>query len=867
MTGDVTVVLGGKLTVLPGTVVKCQPKTDDRQGGADKNLIELIIDGGELIASGTESERIIFTSAAENPEKGDWYGIRHLKGSLTFRYCDVSFSKIGLSVEGSVPNPVEHCSFSNSITGVGVNTSAKFVDCSFKNNSTGVWFKNIRLERCDVSGNENRGILGNGIGYFEECVITGNGEEGIRASRTVTINNCTIRKNNGEGLVISKLQWGNNTATISDSVITENAASGISVEKGELTIANCTITSNAGAGIDMSASYGKITADNCVISENGGEGINMASNDNRGNKTVNISNCEIMGNKGIGINVDSGSYANTVDIVSCKIMRNSGGGISIISSSTNAVAINNCMIEGNGGIGVNIPKGENTVTMNGSSIALNDGAGIDMGGGSNSVIRVDNCSIILNTGVGIAGHSGLVELNGCLVKGNSGSGVGGGTVSVTDSIIANNGGTGISLRSVGEKGINANQISQNNIGIEIKSSSEKLEGITGNDILNNIMYELKNSGRAEVIAADNYWGEPTTTELKNGVDNLTMIYDRHDDPNVGPVTISKYRTEPVREDTEIPPPPEPKPVTGKGRFTLRLKKGLNMISLPVKPDTPYTARSFIEKLGATVIVRYDTSSGKFIPFIPEVNEGDGFQIEGGQGYIVNVMEDKEVTFEGTVWSNAPPISAGNLPNTSWAFLIGGTLLSEDGKFASGRYTLIIRNLRTGRVSLAAVGYPGEGRFIGAFVDMSHGDVVEEGDIIEVKVIGGDGEVVAGPVRHRVTVEEVERAYGVVELCIGDVIPSRTCLLPNYPNPFNPETWIPFRLAEGGEVRIRIYDLQGRLVKELNLGRLGPGSYINKAKAAYWDGRSDQGEQVASGVYVCQMVAGEKTFVRKMVILR
>ena len=268
-----------------------------------------------------------------------------------------------------------------------------------------------------------------------------------------------------------------------------------------------------------------------------------------------------------------------------------------------------------------------------------------------------------------------------------------------------------------------------------------------------------------------------------------------------------------------------------------------------------------------MIVRYDTSSGKFIPFIPEVNEGDGFQIEGGQGYIVNLLEDREVTFEGTAWSNAPPISAGDLPNTSWAFLIGGTLLSEDGKFASGRYTLIIRNLRTGRVSLAAVGYPGEGRFIGAFVDMSHGDVVEAGDIIEVKAVGENGEVVAGPIRHRVGVDEVERVYGVVELRIGDVMPSRTCLLPNYPNPFNPETWIPFRLAEDSEVVIRIYDIRGRLVRELNFGRLKAGVYESKGEAAYWDGRSDQGEQVASGVYVCQMVAGEKTFVRKMVILR
>lgn len=109
----------------------------------------------------------------------------------------------------------------------------------------------------------------------------------------------------------------------------------------------------------------------------------------------------------------------------------------------------------------------------------------------------------------------------------------------------------------------------------------------------------------------------------------------------------------------------------------------------------------------------------------------------------------------------------------------------------------------------------------------------------------------------------------VKLADGGVkfIPPRTELLQNYPNPFNPETWIPFRLAESGEVEIRIYELTGRLIKRIDLGQTEAGSYIAKGKAAYWDGRDELGERVASGLYIYQMLAGGKMFTRKMVILR
>ena len=95
----------------------------------------------------------------------------------------------------------------------------------------------------------------------------------------------------------------------------------------------------------------------------------------------------------------------------------------------------------------------------------------------------------------------------------------------------------------------------------------------------------------------------------------------------------------------------------------------------------------------------------------------------------------------------------------------------------------------------------------------------------------------------------------------------TALLPNFPNPFNPETWIPFKLARGSDVRIEIYDLTGRLVRRLNLGHLKVGYYTTKETAAYWDGRNEKGEKVASGVYIYQLRADGKTLSRKMVVLK
>ncbi len=99
------------------------------------------------------------------------------------------------------------------------------------------------------------------------------------------------------------------------------------------------------------------------------------------------------------------------------------------------------------------------------------------------------------------------------------------------------------------------------------------------------------------------------------------------------------------------------------------------------------------------------------------------------------------------------------------------------------------------------------------------------------------------------------------------IPDETLLLANYPNPFNPETWIPYHLANASDVQITIYDTRGTVVRRLHLGHQREGYYTHRSHAAYWDGRNGIGERVASGIYFYQLRADEVSPLRKMVILK
>ena len=111
----------------------------------------------------------------------------------------------------------------------------------------------------------------------------------------------------------------------------------------------------------------------------------------------------------------------------------------------------------------------------------------------------------------------------------------------------------------------------------------------------------------------------------------------------------------------------------------------------------------------------------------------------------------------------------------------------------------------------------------------------------------------------------QRGIRFLEQLLLALTPQETALLANYPNPFNPETWIPYQLAEPAEVKLQIHAIDGKLIRMLALGTQSAGIYQSRNRAAYWDGRNHTGEPVASGVYFYTLTAGDFTATRKMFI--
>ncbi len=144
------------------------------------------------------------------------------------------------------------------------------------------------------------------------------------------------------------------------------------------------------------------------------------------------------------------------------------------------------------------------------------------------------------------------------------------------------------------------------------------------------------------------------------------------------------------------------------------------------------------------------------------------------------------------------------------------------------------------------------------------------DLPDITIGGGEALTTSIPMSGVLTVYAEKTGVGVNPL---DKQPTRwaaikrNALLPNYPNPFNPETWIPYQLAVGTDVHIQIYDIVGRFVRSLDVGYQPAGNHLTKASAAHWDGRTEASEGAASGIYWCYFKAGDFVATRKMVLAK
>ena len=297
-------------------------------------------------------------------------------------------------------------------------------------------------------------------------------------------------------------------------------------------------------------------------------------------------------------------------------------------------------------------------------------------------------------------------------------------------------------------------------------------------------------------------------------------------------------------------------------YLVSLPRGLNMLSVPLKPATPMTARSLAEMIGATTVIALDEVRQEFVGWTPDA-PGDGFPIEGGKGYIVNLLQPQQVTFVGAAWTNQPQVVAapGVTSNEgTWAFVVSGRLESEQNL---NGYLVTAQNLHTNAIMTGNVR---DGYFAVATADLSRRSIVRVGDALEITVTDTTGEIASEKFSFTVTPDTLVNA--VLPVTLDEVgTPKQTLLLQNYPNPFNPETWIPYHLSEAAPVTLSIYDVTGERIRTLSLGVQAAGFYQSRSRAAYWDGRNDLGEQVSSGVYFYQLSTPSEHQIKRMVIVK
>lgn len=306
---------------------------------------------------------------------------------------------------------------------------------------------------------------------------------------------------------------------------------------------------------------------------------------------------------------------------------------------------------------------------------------------------------------------------------------------------------------------------------------------------------------------------------------------------------------------------------GEFTFTVHLNRGLNIISPPLRPPTPLTARSFMEMIGSTVIISA-SEAGEFISRTMET-PGDGFSIEGGRGYIVNTPEGGVIAFTGKPWSDsdsAETVEAASAPAVSgalWAFVVDG-VLDEEAPIRDRDYQITIDNLRTGNRLTEGLVEAG-GRFTLGYADLSRTPIVQIGDTLRLTLTASGQPL--GKIDYAITTDDIRKAYTTLHLTFDSIAPMHTQLLQNYPNPFNPETWIPYQLASDANVSIIIYNQSGERIRTIPIGNQAAASYLAKGRAAYWDGRNARGELVSSGLYFYHLQASDFTDVKRMIILK
>jgi hypothetical protein len=300
---------------------------------------------------------------------------------------------------------------------------------------------------------------------------------------------------------------------------------------------------------------------------------------------------------------------------------------------------------------------------------------------------------------------------------------------------------------------------------------------------------------------------------------------------------------------------------------INLNAGFNLVGIPLKSENLNQVIDLSDLLGGNVnlIISLDTEAGKFQSFTPTTPETakSNIIIEGGVGLILSMKSADSISIIGEPWSNE-----NAAPSKEQLLMLNqriSPILELDGTVAVNGLSVTARNLSTGAVMTDTT--TDNGRFSITFVDFSSNGTAKVGDVFEVSFSDPNGKSGVDSIRYTVTERDIQLGRIALGNLVAYAIPNYTELLQNWPNPFNPETWIPFKLKKASDTSITIYDIHSRIVRKIDLGYIPAGVYQTKAKAAYWDGTNDMGERVASGIYFYHLKSDGFSASRKMVILK
>ena len=310
---------------------------------------------------------------------------------------------------------------------------------------------------------------------------------------------------------------------------------------------------------------------------------------------------------------------------------------------------------------------------------------------------------------------------------------------------------------------------------------------------------------------------------------------------------------------------------GDGASMINLKSGNNVVGVPVMDPSISTVSDLM------TLAEFD---GKITSILADdfahvvAGGAADVAVRGDAAYFVSTNADASQSVMGDGWSNGGTTSAApialfgrKIDNQTPTLFVEGAIVDELTGLAKDGFRIKVKNLSTkAALSTISQGDVAQGYNM-TFVDLNAGNAARVGDVLEISADSPNPLIGVQPVRHIVTVDDVKNSRIELEELVAYEIPAETELLRNYPNPFNPETWIPYHLSEDADVSLTIYDATGILVRTIDLGHQIAAKYDTRAKAIYWDGRNRFGEQVASGIYFYSLSAGDFSATRKMVILK